>query len=391
MHIAYLLGSLNRGGTETLLLDVFRNAGKSNLDAIGIYRKSGVLESEFIDSGLQMHKEPTGNILRYILQLRKQFLDNKIHIAHAQQPIDALSAWLACTGTGIKVILTFHGYDFDESIVGRWIIRFIIKRTDFNIFVSKAQLKYYQQKYQLNPDNQQVVCNGISFDKLEVTDTRRATLSSNIPVIDSSHKVFASISLRDELQLSSDTLLFGSVGNFVPGRDQLTLCLFLKLLNQQNINFHFVFVGKRTENAPQIYDECVRFCEQNKLSYRVSFLGSRNDVPVILHQLDAFLYSTDHDTFGIAVVEAMAVGIPVFVNDWNVMREITVNGKYATLYKTKDENDLLQQFMLFLQNKAIYQVKAKNAALFVRERYSIEKHIEALKVVYNKMINTDLR
>ena len=241
MRIAYLLGSLNRGGTETLLLDVFRNAGKSNLNAIGLYRKSGALEKEFKESGLQISKVKALNFIGYILQLRKQLLKNNINIAHAQQPIDALYALLACTGTGIKIILTFHGYDFNETILGRWIIRFIIKRTDGNIFVSEALLNHYQQKYQLNPDNQQVVCNGISFDKLDASDTLRATASSNIPVTVSSDKTGTPMSLRKELKLSSDTHLLGTVGNFVLGRDQLTLCRFLKLLNQQNLNFHFWF------------------------------------------------------------------------------------------------------------------------------------------------------
>ena len=383
MRIAYLLGSLNRGGTETLLLDVFRNAGKSNLDAIGLYRKSGVLEQDFKESGLQIAKVHSLNFIGYILQLRKQLLENNINIAHAQQPIDALYARLACLGTEIKVILTIHGYDFNESILGRWIIRFIIKHTDANIYVSDTQLKYYQKKYHLNHDKQRVVYNGISFDKLEVSETRR--MNESIALDNNSGQILNdSKSLRAELQLSTTTLLLGAIGNFNEVRDQMVTCRFLKLLKEQNVDFHFVFVGKRTDSTPQLYDDCVRFCEQNNLSKKISFLGSRNDVPSILHQLDTFLYATDHDTFGIAVVEAMAVGIPVFVNDWDVMKEITGNGKYATVYKTRDEYDLLREFMLFLQNKALYQAKANEAALFVRERYSIEKHIEKLKKVYNK-------
>jgi len=109
---------------------------------------------------------------------------------------------------------------------------------------------------------------------------------------------------------------------------------------------------------PHLYDDCVNYCKQNGLEYKVLFLGSRTDIPQILDQLDAFVYATDHDTFGIAVVEAMAVGVPVFVNDWEVMKEITVDGKYATLYKTKDEKDLLREFMLFLQNKQVCQSKS---------------------------------
>jgi len=370
MKIAYLLGSLNRGGTETLMLDVFRNARQYQLDAIGVYRKGGQLEPDFIQSGISMFKlTVTKNPVRYVFRLRKLLQQNNITAVHAQQPIDALFAWLACQNTGIKLILTFHGYDFDTRKSGLLILKFIIKRTDVNLFVSKAQQEYYEQKYSLIPEKQQVVYNGVSFEKLNATTHKMI----------SSHHIN---NLHDELHITPDTLLLGTVGNFNSVRDQLTLCRFLKLLDKHEIDFHFVFVGKRIETTPDLYNECFNFCQKNGLSTKVSFLGSRNDVSAILHQLDAFLYATNHDTFGIALVEAMAVGVPVFVNDWQVMTEITDCGKYATLYKTRDEVDLLQQFMVFLQNKETYKDKAQEAASFVRERYSIEKHIENLKRAY---------
>jgi len=382
MRIAFLLGSVNRGGTETLLLDVFRNATKNNLDVLVIYRKSGILETNFREIDLPIYKVPTGKKpFGYILRLRKLLFENNITIAHAQQPIDALYAWLACMGSQIKVMLTLHGYDFTENKSGNLILRFIIRRTDTNIYVSDTQRQYYQDKYHLNPGKQKMVYNGISFDKLDGFDTRNATKSITSDTNKSA--------LRNELQLHFNTLLIGAVGNFNNVRDQLTTCRFLKLLNDQKIDFHFVFVGKRIEREPQLYDDCLNYCSENGLTKKVTFLGSRNDVPEILQQLDAFIYSTNHDTFGIAVVEAMAVGIPVFVNDWGVMSEITENGKYATLYKTKDEHDLLQQFMLFLQNKSVYQDKARQASVFVRERYLIEKHIEVLKEVYERLTISD--
>jgi len=375
MRIAYLLGSLNRGGTETLLLDVFRNAMQNKLDAIGVYRKGGVLEADFVQSGVPMHTlSYKSNLLVYLIKLRNLLIRNKITTVHAQQPIDALFARIACLGTGIKIILTFHGYDIADKRNGSTILKLIIRKTHANLFVSKCQCLYYQQKYALDPEKQQVVYNGISFDKLD-------TNLLKYKMIDCSQNG----RLRNELNISTATLLFGSVGNFAPGRDQFTLCRFLKLLAEQRVDFHFIFVGGRVESSPALYDTCYNFCQQNDLANRVSFLGVRNDVPTILPQLDAFLYATDHDTFGIAVVEAMAVGVPVFVNDWEVMSEVIDGEKYATLYKTRDEVDLLQQIMLFLQHKAAYKAKANDAARFVREKYSIERHIEKLKKVYQQV------
>jgi len=372
MKIAYLLGSLNRGGTETLLLDVFRNAKQNGLDAIGIYRKEGSLETDFIQSGVAMYKLPyESNLLIYLIKLRHFIIKNKVTLVHAQQPIDALFARIACFGTGIKILLTFHGYDFDDKRNGSIVLKLIIKKTHANLFVSKSQCQYYQQKYALDPQKQLVVYNGIAFDKFDL-----AKIKSDCTKIKS---------LREELGLSMNGLLLGSIGNFVPARDQFTLCRFLKLLDEQKVDFHFVFIGGRVESSTDSYDNCYNFCQQYGLLNRVSFLGVRNDVPALLPQLNAFLYATDHDTFGIAVVEAMAAGIPVFVNDWEVMSEITAKGRYGMLYKTRDEVDLLQQFMLFLQDEAAYKAKANEAAQFIREKYSIERHIEKLKKVYEQV------
>ena len=373
MKIAYLLGSLNRGGTETLLLDVFRNAKANQLNAIGIYRKGGVFEEEFLNSGVKMIKLSFKKIpLFYLFRLRSILLANKIDIAHAQQPIDALYAWIATIATPVKVVLTLHGYDMKSSRFNLLILRFILNYTGKNIYVSNTQKNYYSEKYKLDPDKQILIYNGISFSKLD-------------GILDKSRND----SLRSELNIGQDTHLIGSVGNFVEVRDQLTLCRFFDLLQKKNIDFHAVFIGKSSESSPHLFQQCVDFCALNNLSNKVTFLGSRSDVPSILHQLDSFVYASDHDTFGIAVIEAMACSVPTFVNDWGVMKEITENGKFATLYTTKDSEDLFVKFWSYLSNKNFYEQSAKNASDFVREKYCIENHINDLKSLYKICIRAN--
>ena len=363
MKVAYLFGSLNRGGTETLMLDVCQNLQITHFDAIGICRKGGVLEDDFLHSGVPFTKlTPGKNILKYLWNLRKMISKNQVEVIHAQQPLDALYARIACIGMKVKLVLTFHGFDFNSSSA---FTRYIIRRTNRNIFVSHYQKEYYIRKYRLNPEKQTVVYNGINFSKF-----------------DNLHNQNINHNLRKDLKIQDSTLLMGMVGNFNEVRDQLTVCRFLKLLNERGVDFHFVFVGKRVESTALRYDDCVEFCQKNSLSERVTFAGVRSDVPAVLSELDAFIYSTEHDTFGIAVVEAIAAGTPVFVNDWEVMNEITEEGKLAMIYKTKDENDLLEKFMLFLQHQDEYEIRAKENAVIVREKYSIEKHIENLKKVY---------
>jgi len=367
MKIAYLLGSLNRGGTETLLLDVFKNASKADFDFIGIHRKGGVLKNDFYAAGQKFFKVSPKFpvVVFYFFKLRKLLKKENVQIVHAQQCLDALYAWIACLGTNIKVVQTFHGYDNLDLSKKNKLAAFTAKRTDKNFFVSQSTRDFYVKKYGLNPAKQAVVYNGISFEKFD--------------------EKFEIPDFLKKINPSAVRLKMAMVGNFVSGRSQNYVCKFLKLLHNENAAFDFYFVGKKNEAEAWRYDDCVQYCQENGLFDNVHFLGSRSDVPAILNSIDAFVYSTDHDTFGIAVIEAIAVGIPVFVNDWEVMSEITDNGELAVLYKTKDEQDLLEKFMLLLQNRSEYVQKAKANSQIVRDKFSIEKHLQNLKKEYDSI------
>lgn len=371
MKIAYLLGSLNRGGTETLLLDIFRNADKADFEIIGIYRKEGLLSDDFKQTGCPFFRlYPKGkHCISYFFRLRKLLEKQSVQIIHAQQSIDVIYAFIASLFTGIKIVLTFHGFP-SKTIKSKLINTIAIGCSDSVIFVSQYQKTVYQETYKLKEsDKLRVVYNGISLDKLND---------------------YTYSSIRKELNINEDVMLIGSVGNFVDVREPLTICRFLNLLKQQKTPFHFLFVGKKNEANPLIYDNCVNYCRENGFLNQVSFLGSRSDVPNILSQLDAFIYSTDHDTFGIAVIEAIMIGIPVFVNDWAVMKEIICQEELAILYKTKDEASLFRTFMLFLQNKNAYVNKSMQSSSLAKKFYSIEKHINELEKLYTNLLGPKL-
>lgn len=369
MKIAYLLGSLNRGGTETLLLDVFRNAAVAPFPFMGVHRKGGAYRDDFYatSSEFVQCRPVRHNLIAYLIRLRKVLQSQQITIVHAQQYIDALYAKLATMGTGIKVVETFHGFDFGSSRLQKMLIQLSIRWSDAVCFVSHTQREYYRQHYAFGKaDKTHVVYNGIDFSKLDNT----AEPSPALPT---------------KIDPASRGMKLAMVGNFVRGRAQSSLCQFLLRLAQEQVPFDFYFVGKRDDNEPWRYDDCVRFCEAHNLQDHVHFLGSRNDVPQILHRLDAFVYATDHDTFGIAVVEAMAAGVPVLVNDHEVMKEVTHNGEWATLYRTGDTEDLWQHFSLMTQDPAGAKRKAEANAQIVRQQYSIAHHLQQLYDVYKTL------
>lgn len=372
MKIAYLLGSLSRGGTETLLLDVFKSADKAAYEFIGVHRKDGPYKDDFYATQpLFVQCAPKGkNFVSYLCRLRKLLKKEQVTIAHAQQFIDAVYAILATACTKIKVVQTFHGYDFGTKGLNKWLLKWSMKHSDAVCFVSEAQKQYYIKKYNLKClDKLHVVYNGINFSKLDVVKEPLELPTNKI----------------DRPKGGKTPLKLAMVGNFVPGRAQNSMCQFLKGLKDKGVNFDFYFVGKKSDAEPWRYDNCVQYCQENGLSDCVHFLGGRGDVPQLLKHMDAFLYATDHDTFGIAVIEAVAAGLPTFVNDWEVMTEVVQNGKLATVYKTNDTEDFCEKFMDFASNVECYQQQAVVNAKIARDTYSIEAHIDTLHKVYSAL------
>jgi glycosyltransferase involved in cell wall biosynthesis len=62
---------------------------------------------------------------------------------------------------------------------------------------------------------------------------------------------------------------------------------------------------------------------------RVKFLGSRSDIPSILRDADVFLFPTRSEPFGIALIEAMASGLPVIATRTGGVNEILSAPEYG--------------------------------------------------------------
>ena len=68
-------------------------------------------------------------------------------------------------------------------------------------------------------------------------------------------------------------------------------------------------------------------------------LGRRSDIPELLGQADLFAFSTTTaEGFGIALIEAMAAGLPILASDVPACREVLKDGAAAQLLPAGDEN-----------------------------------------------------
>lgn len=360
MKVLYLIGSLNTGGKERLLLDVLQLQNDLPFKAFCIYRIAGELEEQYHNALRDAMHIPSNNIVKYLLRLRRIIKANQIQLIHAQSSYDSLLASIATFGLKVRILQTIHSYEFGRSKSSIFLDRISFTLCSRVVFVSQQQMKHYASVYHLSPkkkEKQIVIYNGINFSRFDpITHTKAQKLN------------------------------IAMVGNFVPEKDQYFICQFLKRLHTTGISFDFYFIGAKKQNYPECYDRCVNYCEQNQLIDCVHFCGGCDNVPQLLSKMDAFVYCSTSETFGIAVVEAIAMGLPTFVNDLDVFYEITQQGKRAVLYKSGEMDDLCDKFADFINHPDAYYASAKENALDIRNLYSIKTHVENLKELYLQIL-----
>jgi glycosyltransferase involved in cell wall biosynthesis len=164
----------------------------------------------------------------------------------------------------------------------------------------------------------------------EAVDRSFAPLPSGLrlgPVVpngcDVEEVAMRSAAVRDQRGPSAPVVLM--VARLDVIKDQPTLLRAFAQARQPGWQLQLVGDGPRRGELEQLIDEL-------DLTEVVHVLGRRGDVPELLGSADLFAFSTTAaEGFGIALVEAMAAGLPVIASDVPACREVLAEGAAGLL------------------------------------------------------------
>ena len=163
--------------------------------------------------------------------------------------------------------------------------------------------------------------------------------------------------------------VYGTVGRLC---SQKNIDLIIKAFNEvrKKVKSKLIIVG-----SGDLYSQLVKLAFSLSLDKDVVFLGQRSDIPQILNAFDVFVFASGelNETLGIAVLEAMACGLPCIVSDLPGPKRIVGEDEYGLLFKSGDKFDLAHK-MLRLYYDDDLQIKYKNLSL-ERAQYCERKRV----------------
>ena len=135
------------------------------------------------------------------------------------------------------------------------------------------------------------------------------------------------LALRAELGVPEDRLVVGIVGRLQPWKGQHRLLGALAILRDAGHEVHGLIVGGKAFGlSPEYEPRLRRLANELGLGNSVTFTGQVPDGAKYLGAMDVFVNTSTYEPFGIALLEAMAAGLPTVAFDSGGPREIIEPG-----------------------------------------------------------------
>ena len=123
------------------------------------------------------------------------------------------------------------------------------------------------------------------------------------------------------------------------------------------------------------------------IAHRVRFLGYLPEVREVLGRMQLLVMPTMHfESFGIAAVEAMAMGLPVVVSDIRGCREVVVAGETGLLTALKDVEALVAAVARLLGDGDLRMAMGRAGRERVMEHYTEARTTQRVADCYRQCL-----
>lgn len=169
--------------------------------------------------------------------------------------------------------------------------------------------------------------------------------------------------IRAKYSISEASFVFGFVGRVTRDKGVNEL---LKAFKKSGNHAYLLIVGSSevdTTINKELYD-------WSKSCDRVIYTGYTNFVEKYLAAMDCYILPSYREGFGMGVVEAEAMGVPVIVSDIPGPIDAMENQITGVVVPAKDEQALYFTMCWIMENPAIAQQYAQAGVVYVQERYA---------------------
>jgi len=317
---------------------------------------------------LVRNPSPVKDVVAFV-KLYRLIKKGRFDLVHTHTSKAGILGRVAARLAGVpRIVHTPHGHIF-TGYAGRVLTRFFILLerwaatfTDRIIGLTDREIQDHLTRKIGRPEQFVSIPSGVDLTRFERIERSEA------------------FAVKASLGLPPSAFLIGSVGRLEPIKGHRHLLQAFQALAPRFPNLYLAFAGEG-ELLPELRSSAQR----QGLADRVLFLGWRDDIPTLLQTFDLFVFPSLNEGMGRALVEAMAVGLPIVASRVGGIPEVLDEGKAGLLVEAGRASALAQgieKLLLDPERRIRFGTMARERA----RAYSVETMLHKIQALYRQLL-----
>ena len=354
------------GGAESFWLNIL-----SKLDQTRFYpitcclARKGVMGEKIESLGYEVVELGRMKNKRFdtgaVTALARLIRERRVDIVHTHMYHANLYGRLAVMLNGRprpRVVVSIHSLYTEARLKRTLINRLLTPYTDM-VAAGSEPIKADVLKYdRVPPGKITVLPYGIDIERLDIPLGREVA--------------------KQRLGLSGSDFVLGTVGRLVEAKGHTYMLKTFAILKKSGYNFKLVIAGPGKLEA-----ELMAEAESLGIAPDVSLLGSRQDIPEIYRAMDLYLMSSLWEGAPLALLDAMAAGVPSVVTDVGGMPDQLDRGSCGVIVPPKDPGAMAEAVLSLYNSREDMARLAENGVRRARESYGSGVMIKNLENIYD--------
>ena len=380
LKILFVIDSLGTGGAERDLAEKLSQLARFNVTPIvvSLRRREEGVQEDLQRLGFDVRILNTSGLIGRLMGVRRILRTERPDVIQTVLFHSDLVGRLAAIGTSAKVISRLVNTDYDKirvhdpsvrpfrfrmaRLIDSWTARHLTHQIYAN---SNAVKTAAMRDLRIPPEKITVLEESRDASRLGHPSYQRRKLARVRLGIDENQEVLVNIGRQDYQK--GQRYLLEAMAMLISTRPRLVLLV----------------AGR----SGDVSGELERLRDRLGLKERVCFLGHREDVPEILAAADLFVFPSFYEGLPGAVIEAMALGLPIVASDIDPVRETVEEGRNALLVKPGSPSELASAIERLLEDRLTAQAFGRRGREIFDERFTLEQSMPRLLAFYRQVVS----
>jgi glycosyltransferase EpsD len=308
--------------------------------------------------------------IKAIYKLRDILDEEQYDIIHCHTNIGAMVARLAAKKlrkNGLKVIYTLHGaYFYKGAPLINWLFYYPIE---------KYLSRYTDALILINQEDYDNAFGKIKIPFIYKIDGVGVDIKRFYPVSE-----LEKSNLRKKLGYQNHDFIILYIAEFVSRKNHIYLIKEISEIRKVIPNMKVIFAGKGV-----LMEKCKNMAILMRETETVSFLGYRDDIPMLCQIADIHVSVSKMEGLAINNIEAMASGLPIVCSKIRGHIDVVDNGRNGFLFELTNPDEMVYAISkLFNSAKLRYEIAKNNVQ--DAQKYSVDIAVSKMASIYTKFM-----